>query len=58
MESFLTMGGYAGFVWTSYGATALVLVSLLAASLSRVKAREAELKALGGRDEDGDETQA
>jgi heme exporter protein D len=26
LQSFFHMGGYAGFVWTSYGLTALVLV--------------------------------
>ncbi len=26
LRDFLDMGGYAGFVWTSYGLTALVLV--------------------------------
>ena len=26
LQSFFDMGGYAGFVWTSYGLTALVLV--------------------------------
>ena len=30
---FLAMGGYAAFVWPAFGATALVMVGLLLASL-------------------------
>jgi len=30
LMSFLDMGGYAGFVWPSYGVTAVVLVGLFA----------------------------
>ena len=26
LQEFFNMGGYAGFVWTSYGLTALVLI--------------------------------
>jgi heme exporter protein D len=55
MDGFLAMGGYAAYVWPSYGIAALLLAVLLAASLSALKSREAELAALGGRDEDGDE---
>ncbi len=49
MESvgeFLAMGGYAQFVWPSYGLTAAVLVSLLALSRKFMKSSEAELKRL------------
>ena len=40
------MGGYAGFVWSAFGVTALVLVGLLVVSWRSLKAREAELAAL------------
>jgi len=36
LRDFLHMGGYAGYVWTSYGLTALVLV------LNWVSARRSE----------------
>lgn len=40
------MGGYAGFVWSAFGITALVLVGLLVLSWRGLKARESELAAL------------
>ena len=40
------MGGYAVFVWSAFGITALVMVGLLVASWRSLKAREAELDAL------------
>jgi heme exporter protein D len=48
LSSFLDMGGYAGFVWSSYGITAVVLVVLLVASLRSLSAREAALAELQG----------
>ena len=50
----LTMGGYAAYVWPSYGLTALVMVGLMIASRRALKARERELRILqetlpGGR---------
>ncbi len=51
MESimtFLNMGGYAGFVWPSYGLTAVVLVVLLVSSLRFLKSQEAILASLRG----------
>ncbi len=49
MESaaeFFAMGGYAQFVWPSYGLTAVVLVVLLALSRKFMKSNEAELERL------------
>ncbi len=40
------MGGYAAFVWSAFGVTALVMVGLLILSWRSLKAREAELAAL------------
>jgi heme exporter protein D len=48
LSSFLDMGGYAGFVWSSYGITVVVLVVLLVASLRSLSAREAALNELQG----------
>jgi len=46
LSSFLNMGGYAGFVWPSFGISVLVLVVLLVASLRSLSAREATLAQL------------
>jgi len=49
MESFahfLDMGGYARFVWPSFGLTLIVLVGLLMVSRRALKGAEAELAAL------------
>jgi heme exporter protein D len=40
------MGGYARFVWPSFGLTLVVLVVLLVVSRRALKAAEAELAAL------------
>ena len=48
LSSFLNMGGHAGFVWPSFGITALVLVVLLVASLRSLSARESTLAELRG----------
>ena len=55
------MGGYAVYVWPSYGIAAVVLIGLLFASWSTARRREAEverLRALGAdprrRQSDGD----
>jgi heme exporter protein D len=47
--AFLDMGGYAAFVWPSFGLTAVVLIGLLVLSLRALRAEEAELRALQGR---------
>ncbi|GFZ95553.1 hypothetical protein GCM10011497_27480 [Elstera cyanobacteriorum] len=42
MSEFLHMGGYAVFIWASYGLAAVVLIGLLALSLvQRSRARAA-----------------
>lgn len=49
MESFaqfLEMGGYARFVWPSFGLTFVVLIGLVVISRRALKAAEAELAAL------------
>lgn len=46
MSEFLAMGGYAAYVWPTYGATALVMVVLLVASVRGSKRAEREARAL------------
>lgn len=46
MTDYFAMGGYAAYVWPSYGLTALVMIGLLAVSLRELKDNEATLKAL------------
>ena len=48
ISEFLDMGGYAGFVWPSYGAVIVVLAGLLWLSLRGLKAAESELARLEG----------
>ena len=43
---FVEMGGYARFVWPSFGLTFVILVGLLVVSWRALKAAEAELAAL------------
>ncbi len=43
---YLSMGGYARFVWPAYGVTALVLLALFVDTLARVRRRRAELASL------------
>lgn len=43
INAFLTMGGYAGFVWPAYGVAVVVMAALLVASLRGARAREGEL---------------
>ena len=38
MSEFFSMGGYAVFVWSAYGISALVLIGILVATLARLKA--------------------
>lgn len=57
---FLSMGGYAAYVWPALGLTALVLVGLLLVTLRSLRRREAQLRAFereaGGRAGSGDRT--
>ncbi|CAO3415038.1 heme exporter protein CcmD [Azospirillum doebereinerae] len=46
MSDFLTMGGYAAYVWPAYAIAALVLLGLLAATWKGLRDSEATLKAL------------
>ncbi len=48
MAEFFGMGGYAAYVWSSYGLAALVMVGLLAATLKALRGAETTLKALEG----------
>lgn len=46
MSEFFAMGGYAAYVWGSYGLAVAVLVGLLVASLRLLRSNETMLKAL------------
>lgn len=46
MTDYFAMGGYAAYVWPSYGLTAVVMIGLLIMSLRELKDNEATLKAL------------
>jgi len=46
ISNFFAMGGYAGFVWSAYGAAALILIGLLVMSWKDLRARQAEVEAL------------
>jgi heme exporter protein D len=46
MGEFLHMGGYAPYVWSSYGLGALFLVGMLLLSLRRLRSRQADLARL------------
>ena len=43
ISEFFAMGGYAGFVWSAYGVTAIVLIGLFVISLRHLKARQSEV---------------
>jgi heme exporter protein D len=47
IQTFLDMGGYAGFVWPAYGLAAAILVGLVLVSLRQLRKAEADLEALG-----------
>lgn len=46
INQFFAMGGYAGFVWPSYGLGAVVMGALLVVTLRTLRKSEAELKLL------------
>lgn len=46
MREFFAMGGYAPYIWGSYGLALLVLVALLVASLLALRAKSQTLAAL------------
>ena len=49
LRHWAAMGGYAVWVWSAYGAAAIVLVGLLLASLASLRRREAEIERTEGR---------
>lgn len=46
MSEFLAMGGYAAFIWPTYGVAAALLVGLLVVSLRSMRQREALVDSL------------
>lgn len=46
MAGFFQMGGYAIYVWSSYGLALLILAGLLVASLSGLRRKERLLRTL------------
>ena len=56
LSDYFAMGGYAAFIWPSYGVAVLLLVALFLHSARRLQAAERALKAdTGDRDlPDGD----
>ena len=46
MQEFFSMGGYAVYVWVSYGLSAVVLLALLVTSVRGFKSTEAEFQRL------------
>lgn len=46
MTEYFAMGGHAGFIWSSYGVAAIILIGLLLVSLRELRARREEVAAL------------
>jgi heme exporter protein D len=46
MSEFFHMGGYAEFVWTAYGLSAVALTLLLVRSIRRAKETSAQVEAM------------
>lgn len=46
ISTFLSMGGYAAFVWPAFGTAAVVLVGLLITSMRTLRANQVALEAL------------
>ena len=46
ITTFFSMGGYAPFIWPSFGISALVLLALLGQTLRALRSAEAELSSL------------
>lgn len=46
LSSFFAMGGYGGYVWSSYGLALVVMLGVAIASIRAARAREAELEQL------------
>jgi len=47
MAQFLSMGGYAEFVWPAYAVATAVMLGVLVESIRSLRMRERELEALG-----------
>lgn len=45
LSNYLAMGGYAAFIWPSYGVAVLLLTAVLLLSARRLQAAERTLKA-------------
>ena len=58
LTSYFAMGGYGGFIWPAYTLTAVVLIGLLIVSRRTLTARETELDAVRGTEEDGSADEA
>jgi heme exporter protein D len=52
MSEYLAMGGYAAFIWPSYGVAAILLVVLFLLSARRLQAAERALKGQDSPEED------
>jgi len=52
MSEYFAMGGYAAFIWPSYGVAAILLVVLFLLSMRRVQAAD---RALGDGKDSGEE---
>ena len=46
IESFLSMGGYAAYVWPAYGVAVIVLAVLIVVSVRQLRANERESAAM------------
>ena len=53
-NSFLNMGGYASFVWSSIGFTAFILILVAIISIRELRKREKKLKILINKTNDSD----
>jgi len=53
-NSFLNMGGYASFVWSSIGFTAFILILIAIISIRQLRKREEKLKTLIDKTNDSD----
>ena len=56
-QAFVDMGGYGFFVWLSYGATFLLVVGLIAASLMRHKQVKQNIEKKLQREQDAQQRQ-
>ena len=53
MDTFLQMGGYAGYVWPSYALALIAFVGILIVTRATLKKREAEFEQLKRERQDG-----